>query len=295
MNNAIGIDIGGSKTAIGLIDLDTGHVLTEEVFDTPDLAETRQPYVDRMRTIAARLREEAEVSKIGIGLCELVDNQGRIVSAHRVRVTEAQLHEAFYDYETVIIESDVHAAALAEAKFGAGRDMKQWVYVNAGTGISSVLMKGSDCYNGAHGWAICLGMSPIDLANGRQRGEPDIIEDRAGGAGLVREAREAGLAFDSAADLIAAAERGETKAAGVLARGGHILGNAIGLLVNMLDPQRVVVGGGLVSFDGPYWRALDDAARVSIWHRPAKDVEIQQSLLKSRAGMIGAALANGRL
>ena len=109
-----------------------------------------------------------------------------------------------------------------------------------------------------------------------------------------REAREAGLAFDTASELIAAAERGEAKAARVLAEGGHMLGNAIGLLMNMLDPQRVVVGGGLVSFDGPYWQALGDAARLSIWHRPAKDVEIPQSLLKSRAGMIGAALANGR-
>ncbi|WP_119388508.1 ROK family protein [Taklimakanibacter lacteus] len=295
MSNAIGIDIGGSKTAVGLINLDTGNVLAEEVFDTPDLSETGQPYVDRLQAIVAHMREEAEVSKIGIGLCELVDNQGRIVSAHRVDVTDAQLRDAFYDFETVVIESDVHAAALAEARFGAGRDMKQWVYVNAGTGISSVLMRGSDCYNGAHGWAICLGMSPIDLANGRDSGAPDIIEDRAGGAGLVREAREAGLAFETAADLIAAAARGETKATRVLEKGGHVLGNAIGFLVNMLDPQRVVVGGGLVSFDGPYWRAIGETARSSIWHRPAKDVPILQSLLKGRAGMIGAALANGRL
>ncbi len=295
MNNAIGIDIGGSKTAIGVIDQDTGAVLTEVVFDTPALGETGQPYVDRMKAIVARLREEAEVSKIGIGLCELVDNAGRIVSAHRVHVTDAQLREAFYDFETVVIESDVHAAALAEAKFGAGRDMKQWVYVNAGTGISSVLMKGSDCYNGAHGWAICLGMSPVDLAGGKESGEPDFIEDRAGGAGLVRKAQEAGLALDTAWELLAAAERGEGKAVRVLEKGGHILGNAIALLVNMLDPQRVVVGGGLASLDGPYWRALGEAARHCIWHRPAKDVQIRQSLLKGRAGMIGAALANGRI
>lgn len=294
MTQAIGIDIGGSKTAIGLIDLDTGGVLIEEVFDTPALAQTGQPYVDRMKGIVARLREDAEVSKIGIGLCELVDNEGRIVSAHRVGVLDEQLRTAFYDFETVVIESDVHAAALAEARFGAGQDMKQWVYVNAGTGISSVLMKGADCYNGAHGWAVCLGMSPVDLANGNHGNETDFIEDRAGSAGLVREAREAGLALDTAWELLAAAERGDSKAVLVLEKGGHILGNAIALLVNMLDPQRVVVGGGLASLDGPYWRALGEAARLSIWHRPAKDVQIRQSLLKGQAGMIGAALANGR-
>jgi glucokinase len=193
-----------------------------------------------------------------------------------------------------VIESDVHAAALAEARFGAGQDMAQWVYVNAGTGISSVLMKGEDCYSGAHGWAICLGMSPVDLTNGVAGSEPHAIEDRAGGAGLVREAREAGLALDTAADLLTAAQKGDTQAIGVRERGGHGLGNAIALLVNMLDPQRVVVGGGLANLDGPYWRALGEAARLNIWHRPAKEVQILKACLKGQAGVIGAALASGR-
>lgn len=291
--HAIGIDIGGSKTAIGLVDLDKGKVLREDVFDTPALAESGKLYLDRMKSTVARLREGVAVSKIGIGLCELVDNSGKIVSAHRVKIDEAQLRAAFRDFATVVIESDVHAAALAEARFGAGRKLNQWVYVNAGTGISSVLMQGEAGHTGAHGWAVCLGMSPVDLSNGHH-GESDYIEGRAGGAGLVRVAREAGLALDSAAELIAAAERGEQQAILILERGGHILGNAIALLVNMLDPQRVVVGGGLASLDGPYWRALGDAARLGIWHRPAKDVQIHQSYLKGQAGMIGAALANAR-
>lgn len=293
MTRAIGIDIGGSKTAIGLIDLTKGEVLAEEILDTPALAETGSAYLAQLKDSVAKLRADVEVSKIGIGICELVDNDGRIVSAHRVHVCEKELRQAFSDFETIVIESDVHAAALAEARFGAGRDAAQWVYVNAGTGISSVLMKGEDCYNGAHGWAICLGMSPVDLANGHDG--TDVIEDSAGGAGLLRRARESGLAVETARDLLSAAERGEPGAVTLLHRGGHILGNAIALLVNMLDPQRVVVGGGLASLDGPYWRALGEAARLGIWHQPAKDVQIHQSSLKGRAGMIGAALANGRL
>jgi glucokinase len=294
MSHAIGVDIGGSKTAIGLIALESGKVLREEVFDTPSLGETGAAYLARIKDIVSCLRAGADAAKIGIGLCELVDNAGRIVSAHRVNVNEAQLRAAFADFETVVVESDVHAAALAEARFGEGRELKQWVYVNAGTGISSVLMKGEDTYNGAHGWAICLGMSPVDLANGSAGSEPHVIEDRAGGAGLVREAREAGLVLDTAAELLTAAQQGDRQAIDVLERGGHVLGNAIAFLVNMLDPQRVVVGGGLASFDGPYWRALDEAARLSIWHRPAKDVQILKAGLKGQAGVIGAALANGR-
>lgn len=291
MTRAIGVDIGGSKTAIGLIDLETGDVIAEEVFDTPDQAGTG-PFLARMKEAVARLRAGTEVTKIGIGLCELVDNDGHIVSAHRVRASATELREAFSDFATVVIESDVLAAALAEARFGAGRDALQWVYVNAGTGISSVLMTGEDCYSGAHGWAICLGMSPVDLANGQ--GNTGVIEDSAGGAGLLRQARAAGLAVETAHDLLSAGAEGQPEAVELLKRGGHILGNTIALLVNMLDPQRVVVGGGLATLDGPYWRTLGEAARRAIWHNPAKDVQIRQSYLKGKAGMIGAALANGR-
>ena len=293
-HQAIGVDIGGTKTAIGLIDLDKGNVLRDEIFDTPPPGETGPAYLARIRESVTRLKAGNDVVKIGIGICELVDNDGRIVSAHRVKMDAAQLHDAFDDFAAVVIEADVHAAALAEARFGAGRDLKQWVYVNAGTGISSVLMKGEDCYSGAHGWTVCFGMSPIDLANGAHGSEPPVIEDRAGAAGLVREAREAGLELETAGELLSAAQAGDRQAITVLERGGHVLGNAIALLVNMLDPQRVVVGGGLASFDGPYWRALDEAARLAIWHRPAKAVEILKARLKSEAGMIGAALANGR-
>lgn len=288
---AIGIDIGGSKTAIALVDLDRGAVLDSDVFETPPLSQSNGPFLARMKESVTRLRTGPDVGKIGIGLCELVDNSGAVVSAHRVKVDAPQLRAAFSDFDTVVIESDVHAAALAEARFGAGRDAQQWVYVNAGTGISSVLMKGEDCYNGAHGWAACLGMSPVDLAHGSG---PQVIEDRAGAEGLVREARAAGLALNSAAELLDAARQGERQAIGVLERGGHVLGNAIAFLVNMLDPQKVVVGGGLASLDGPYWRALGKAARANIWHRPAKEVEISQAGLKAQAGVIGAALANGR-
>jgi len=294
MTRAIGVDIGGSKTAAGLIDLTTGSVLAEEIFDTPDPAETGPAYLTRMKSAVAKLREHSGVAKVGIGICELVDNEGRIVSAHRVKLGEGELRRAFSDFETVVIESDVHAAALAEARFGAGRDMTQWIYVNAGTGIASVLMQGEECYNGAHGWAICLGMSAVDLANAHDDREADVIEDSAGGAGLLRRARAAGLACATPRDLLSAADRGEREAVLLLRRGGQILGNAIALLVNVLDPQGVVVGGGLVSSDGPYWRAIGEAARLGIWHGPAKDVQIRQSHLKVRAGMIGAALANGR-
>ena len=76
------------------------------------------------------------VSAIGLGICELVDREGRVVSGHRVhwqrtagaRETESQLLQA-------TVESDVRAAALAEAHFGAGRDYRDFLFVNIGTGI----------------------------------------------------------------------------------------------------------------------------------------------------------------
>ena len=147
-------------------------------------------------------------------------------------------------------------------RFGHGRGLEHWIYVNAGTGISSVLMKGEQCHFGEHGWVYSLGMSPADL------GAPEpakslLIEEISGGSGLVAAAREKGLKVASVRELIDEAGSHAAIAAHVLSRGGRVLGGAIALLVNTLDPAAVIVGGGIVGSDSPYWHALAAAVQCA--------------------------------
>jgi len=295
-NLALGIDIGGSKTAIGVVDLHDGTVLRQQVVATPPRHETGVPFLVDLcqRAVAMRNGDQPNVriEKVGIGVCEIVDRSGEIGSAHRVEISRRQVRDAFSEFREIAIGSDVRAAAIAEARFGLGRGRVHWVYVNAGTGVSSVLMNGEECYMGTHGWIASLGMSPANLyATNTEEGM--LIEEIGGGSGLVLLARQKGLQVSALHELFSAAASKSQDAIQVLETGGHVMGGAIALLVNILDPEVVVVGGGVVSLDSPYWQGLRTAVEKHTWHPPAKQIPVLRSALSTKAGLIGAAFASG--
>jgi len=294
---AIGVDIGGSKTAIGVVDLSDGKVLHHELIATPPRDRTGPAFLEEIARTAAAMRAlygrlDGRVGRLGIGVCELVDRDGEIVSTHRIDVTRRQVCNAFRGFGEIVIDSDIRAAANAEARFGGGRARGHWIYVNAGTGISSVLMNGAECFLGAHGWVYSLGMSPVDLSLPEMTGAT-LIEEVSGGSGLVALARRKGMNVAAVHELMAAAIAGSEDAMSVLATGGRVLGAAIALLVNTLDPEAVVIGGGIVANDSPYWDSLVGAVKQHTWHVPAKGVSVLRSALSNNAGLIGAALACG--
>jgi len=291
---ALGIDIGGSKTALGVVRLDDGAVLGRRIVATPPRDQTGPAFLAELALHAGELRHldgasSAGIDRLGFGVCELVDRSGQIVSAHRVVLDRRALCEAFGGFGEVSVDSDVRAAAVAEARFGRGRGLGHWIYVNAGTGISSVLMNGEACHVGAHGWVYSLGMSPADLS----ASTGGSIEDVGGASGLVSRARRRGLEVSAVRDLVEAAGSGSRIAVEVLATGGRVLGGAVALLANTIDPEAIVVGGGIASVDSPYWQALVTAVEAHIWHPPAKRIAIHRAALSVDAGMIGAALRLG--
>lgn len=294
---AIGIDIGGSKTAIGVVNLREGTVLDHQMVPTPTRDGTGASFLADLRERALAMRNadrpSIRIDKIGIGVCEVVDRLGEIGSAHRVEISKRQVRDAFGEFAEIAIESDVRAAATAEARFGVARGRTHWIYVNAGTGISSVVMNGEDCHIGAHGWVYGLGMSPANLSvpEGVDRA---FVEEISGGAGLVRIARKKGLHVSTVRELFSAAASKSDEATIVLSAGGRVLGGAIAWLVNIFDPEVVVVGGGVASNDSPYWQSLTTAVEANTWYAPAKQVPVLRSALSTNAGLIGAALSTGR-
>jgi glucokinase len=290
---AIGVDIGGSKTAVGIVDRSNGTILQSTLIPTPPRDRTGPAFLGEIAGTAMRMLAEhpgPQVGRLGIGICELVDHDGEIVSSHRVDITRQQVRDAFRDFGDVAVDSDIRAAASAEARFGHGRGRGPWIYVNAGTGIASVLMNGPECFLGAHGWVYSLGMSPVDLSLPEMAGVT-LIEEVSGGSGLVTLARRRGLDVAAVHEVMAAAAAGSEDSVSVLATGGRVLGAAIALLVNTLDPEAVVIGGGVVVDESPYWNSLVAAVRQHIWHAPAKSLPVLRSALSNNAGLIGAALA----
>jgi glucokinase len=250
--------------------------------------------LDDVAALARGLFEEARSrglrpAGVGIGVPELVDLEGRITSAHRIdwrRIDWRRLprEHPLAALGRVRIEADVRAAALGEALFGAGRRFRIFAYVTVGTGISSTLVLDGRPFAGARGNALVLATSPIALPCTRC-GEivEAALEDLASGPGLARRYRQ--LCPGPAArgeDVLAAARAGDAAALRAVEEAGEALGSGVALLVNVLDPEAVVVGGGLGLAGGLFWDAFEASTRR---------LPILPAGLGVDAGLIGAAAA----
>jgi glucokinase len=292
---AVGVDVGGSKASIGLIDVARGAVLQRVQVRTPPLEETGALFLAEIagavRFLLARAGK-AEPLPVGIGICEIVETSGEIVSAHRVRWTSSEVHRAFSFARRVVIEADVRAAAVAEARFGAGQGLAHWIYANAGTGVATVLMEGETPYPGAHGRAVAAGMSHAAFALTH---DTPRIEEIVGGAGMLARALEAGIVVDHVAGLLDGATAGDAASRAIVVEGGFVFGRMLGLLANALDPQAVVIGGGIAAASPDFVEACRAAFRDSVWYDGAGIPAMPLAQLGADSGLIGAAVCACRV
>lgn len=292
---SVAVDVGGTKIAGGLVDA-AGAVSAYRVVPTPrgalgdeDLAATSALVRELLDLPEAR---ERSVLGIGVGLPEFVAPDGEVVSREVIgwgRQPREQLAEFGLP---VAVESDVRAGGTAEALLGAGADAHVCAYVSVGTGISYCLVEGGSARAGAGGAAIALG--ELEVVDARTpAGETWLLEPYASGAGLAaRYELVTGRHVPGAAELVATAERGDEIAALLLAEGGSALGAGISTLVHLLDPEVVVLGGGLGLSGGVYLdRCLAGlAARLRDRGR-ARRLPVRKAALGVHAGVIGAAVA----
>jgi glucokinase len=260
--SVVGIDVGGTKIAAGLVDAESGRVLARE--ELPTLPERGGKAVLSDCAALVHALGAGDVP-VGIGLCELVDLQGRPESAETVDWRGLDIAAAIAA-PLVVLESDVRAAALAEARYGAGVGRSPFLYVVVGTGASVCLVVDGEPYPGARGRAIVLGAPPVEsIASGR---------GLAGRAGAERA--EAVLADPAWTALVV-----EAAAA---------LGQVLAVLVNALDPTVLVIGGGLGG-EPVFRERVAEVVRSSISYPPVPALEILGSVLGPDGGLVGAALA----
>jgi predicted NBD/HSP70 family sugar kinase len=159
----------------------------------------------------------------------------------------AALRDAFGS--TLMIENDVDAAALAERVHGHGRDVDSFAFVSVGTGIGMGLVLDGRLRHGAHGVAGEISYLPFaegrgaDARDARRRGSFDAS---ASAAAVVRAARRAGVRGASTAEKVfAAAARGDTVAAGIVAEEARLVAKAVCSVITVVDPELIVLGGGI--------------------------------------------------
>jgi glucokinase len=305
----IGVDVGGTKVAGGVVD-DTGTVLVQARRDTPadDVAKTR----DVITELVGELAAGRPVQGVGIGAAGWIDaSRSTVLFAPNLAWRDEPLREYVSNKVglPVIVENDANVAAWAEFRYGAARDADDsMVMFTIGTGVGGGIVLGGELLRGAHGIAAELGHM-LTVPDGHQCGcgRLGCIEQYASGSALVRFARAAArqsphraaglleLAGGEAEAITgpmvtAAAKSGDPVSTEAFAQVGRWLGTSLADMAQILDPQVLVVGGGVIDAGellmGPtrrsYAQSLAQRDRLPV-------AEIRPAELGNRAGVIGAA------
>ena len=305
--HAIGIDIGGTKIAGALVD-ESGNILRELRVPTP--ADDPKALTQAVAELIRELSDGQEVLGAGIAAAGFIDaEQSNIVYAPnlswRNEPFKAEV-EALVDVP-VILENDANAAGWAEYRFGAGRGYKHMVMLTIGTGVGGAVIADSRMLRGGFGIAGELGHIRV-VPDGRLCGcgQHGCLESYGSGSALLRSARELADSDDplgarlreleaekgqlTGAEVYAAILEKDAGALKLLAELGSWIGQAIGSLVAVLDPEIVVIGGG-VSAAGDL--LLNPIREAFLKHLPARgfrpELKIVAAEFVNDAGVVGAA------
>ena len=287
---AIGIDVGGTKIATALIDLATGDSLERETVPTP--TDTRANLLAEIKRAVERMRGSRKIEEppigTGIGLPELVGNDGRVSSAWIWDWSNFDPERELAGLGTVRLESDVRAAALGEIRYGHGRHHPTMVYVTIGSGLSFALAIDGRIHRGASGFAIHFASNALETVCGACDAQtPFNLEDFASGLGMARVyAARTGRSDIDARAIIAGAAGPEGDA--LLDQATTALASYLGQMTNMLDPHAIVIGGGLGTAPR-YFDLIRRKAPNYIWAESRRALPILPSALGADTGVIGAA------
>ncbi|MCI0659599.1 MAG: ROK family protein [Acidobacteria bacterium] len=292
---ALGIDIGGTKIAAGIV-TQGGKLLFSR--RQPTGAERGGEAVLRdVETLLLELIAQADagglkVAGIGISLAELVDLEGNVTSEQTIKWCGWPVRERLSRIAPTVIESDVRAAALAEAIHGAGRDYRIFLYLTVGSGISCCLVQHRQPYTGAFGNALVCASSPFtSICSTCGATNRVVLEEYASGPALARRYQPfRSETIVRAEQVIDGASAGDEQAIEIVQSAGAALGVTAGLMVNVLDPEAVIVGGGLGLIDGLYWESFLASTREHIWAESGRGLPIQHAALAEN-GVIGAAMS----
>lgn len=309
MTLTIGVDVGGTKVAAGVVDL-SGEVLAQTRRDTPadDVAKTRDLIVE----VVTELRQQHPVQAVGIGAAGWIDaTRSTVLFAPNLAWRDEPLREYVSGAVglPVIVENDANVAAWAEFRYGAARHANEsMVMFTIGTGVGGGIVLGGQLLRGWHGLAGELGHI-LAVPEGHQCGcgRHGCIEQYGSGNALVRFARAAARQEPTRATALlelaggdaeaitgpmvtTAAQAGDGASCEAFAKIGRWLGMSLADLVQILDPQVLVVGGGVIDAGDTLLGPLRRSYLESLAQRGKLPVaEVRPAEMGNVAGVIGAA------
>lgn len=307
----LGIDIGGTKLAAGVVTL-TGEQLSQDRVPTL-AAEGPAKVIERLielsrRTVALAGISMDEIIAAGVGCGGPLDPHTGVimeppnlpgwVDVHLVKILQDALGIPVY------LDNDANAAALGEHRFGAGRGVENMVYLTISTGIGGGIIIGNKLYQGQNGNAGEIGHMSLAI-NGRpcNCGSRGCLEAYASGTNIAARAREAVEAGEkslltelagspdniSGETIMAAMQAGDSVATRIWDETMEILGAGIANVINIFNPQRVVLGGGITNFGDLLFGPIRQIAFSRAMGPLAQVAEIVPAQLGGQVGVLGAA------
>jgi glucokinase len=309
MGLTIGIDVGGTKIAAGVVGTD-GRIGARAYRDTP--AHSADEIADAIGDAAAELIAGHEVDAVGIGAAGFVSSDRSTMLfapnlAWRDEPLGARVAEALK--VPVVVENDANAAAWGEFEFGAARQVEHMVCITVGTGIGGGVVIGGELLRGAHGVAAELGHVRV-VPGGHLCGcgAHGCLEQYASGRALVREGRARAEAGSPAAArllevcgitdptqltgpmITRAAAGGDPCASALLAELGRWLGEGMASIATLFDPTVIVVGGGVSAAGDLLLKSAEQAFEETLPARANRPhARFVPAELGNEAGIIGAA------
>lgn len=309
---AVGVDIGGTNLKVGVVDRD-GQIISRAKAKTKVPARAAELSSDLWMLIQQALEKKkislSQVSRIGVGCPGTVEpTEGILQYACNLELANARLGDLLEDVsgKSVFLENDANCALLGEVKLGAARGAKNAVMLTLGTGIGSGILvdgkiySGFNCFGGEIGHMVIVSGGALCSC-----GRKGCFERYASASALVRMTREAmerdrstvlweisdgDLEKVSGITVFEGQKRGDLRAQEILNRYVQYLADGVTNVINILQPEVLVIGGGLGSQGEELLNPLRKLVDAQVYSKGAKaQTQIVSSQLGNDAGIIGAA------
>jgi glucokinase len=308
----LAVDIGGTAIRLALVSVE-GKILARKRLSTK-AEEGPTPVINRMLSAMKGLLKSHRVDlyqlhSISIASAGVIDAENGIITSSPnlpgwINVPLRDTVKTAYRISTFLL-NDANAAALSEHQLGAGKGSANLFYITVSTGIGSGIIIDNNLYSGTSGSAGEIGHMTIDVNGPVCRcGSNGCLEPLASGTAVAKEAitrikngEQSSLAENrdsieniTAKDVGQAAKEGDTLALAVISRAAYYLGVGLANLVNFLNPEIIIVGGGLSKLGELLLEPAREVMHERAFRLPAQAVRIVPSQLGDDAGVLGAAI-----
>lgn len=314
---AIGIDFGGTKVLAGVVNTKTGELVSTSKKKTKQASEQYQ----LLKRLSGVIDEAVELSGlnfdqikgIGVGVAGMVDREkGILLSGVNIGANNLKIAEPLIEHYGVPVKlgNDVEVATLGEMHFGSGKKCENFVCVFVGTGIGSGIVCGGKIYHGATGTAgevghtvlfpdgrhcNCGGLGCLEAYASRLAIAKQVVAGitRGHASAVVAEIDENKGLIRSRA-LALAVEQGDKLVTRCVIDAARCLGTGLASVVNFFNPERIILGGGLVEEVELYFDVAVEELLQRALPIPGKSLQVKKAKLGDYAGIVGAAMLSSK-